>query len=479
MLVVLSDLHFVEEKSYYVEGVKKPITFSHNLSARQFRRLAIRLADEVKQNGVDHLDIVLAGDIFDLHRTAMWFTDNPTGERPYLPAAPDAVNDKLEALLLRIIEEIASNPKVSESLAQFRLWADGRYQDGNGNEQAFTVPVTLHHILGNHDRMGNATPAIRASIRRHLGLPNSSKPFERVLIFEREQTLVRHGQEYDKYNFAHDYSESDQYIPTHLPDSQYADPAFGDFVTIDIASRLPYEFMQYHGETAVANNRLLRHLYLRLLEFDDLRPMSAMFNYFMHMPDVWFEEEEMWDAITPVLIRMLEALHDDPFLHHWLKVYDKRWQLDVIDLVQTFLKLKGWRKTGLPMGAIEAISDKALASMHNTLGVETYAMREEGVKNGRFRFIVAGHTHNPQVSLIAHTSVGEQYYIDTGTWRHRILVTPNFKGFGRVKAITYVTIYGDSENLAKSIIPLRAASFDYWSGITERWDAEETAVTGL
>ena len=481
MLVVLSDLHFVEESSHYIEGVD-PLAYVHNLSKRPFQRLMIRLADEAVRNKVERLDFVLAGDIFDLHRTAMWFTDNQTGVRPYLPATPEAVNGELEALLLRIIEKIAAEPMVAGTLAVFRLLANGRYtiksSDGEEVELDFPVPVTIHHFVGNHDRMGNATPAIRNAIRRHLGLPQSGKPFERVLIFEREQTLVRHGQEYDRYNFAHDHSHG-QPIPTRLPDSQYADPAFGDFITIDVASRLPYEFRQYHGDDKIINDPMLRHLYKRLTGFDDLRPMGAMFNYFMHMPDVWFEEELVWQAIEPVLIRMLETLHDDPFLHRWLKVYDKRWQPDAVDAVQFLLKTKTWRLTGLPISAVQAASDAALSGAHNIMGAETYAMREEGVKNGRFRFIVAGHTHSPQVALIAHEAAGETYYVDTGTWRNRLPATPDFKGFGRLKALTYVTIYGDRENLAKSVLPLRAASFDYWSGMTERWDEELSAVSGI
>ncbi len=481
MLVVLSDLHFVEEESRYIKGTD-PLEYSHNLSARPFQRLMIRLADEAVRNSADHLDFVLAGDIFDLHRTAMWFTDNPTGERPYVAATPDAVNAELEALLLRIVDAIAAQPMVAETLAVFRLLVNGRYltKDENGKEveRPFPVSVTLHHILGNHDRMGNATPAIRNAIRGHLGLSASPEPFERVLIFEREQTLVRHGQEYDKYNFASDHSRGKP-IATHLPDKEYADPAFGDFITIDVASRLPYEFRQYHGEDKVSSDPMLCHLYKRLLGFDDLRPMGAMFNYFMYMSDVQFNEKAVWGAIEPVLVRMLDSLHNHPYLHSWLKKYDKRWQPDAVDAVQLLLKTKAWRMNGLPMGAIQMISDASLEETHNIMGAETYAVREEGVTNGRFRFVVAGHTHNPKVSLVAHGDAGEIYFVDTGTWRNRIPVTPDFKAFGQLKTLSYVTIYGDQENLAKSVLPLRAASFDYWSGMTERWDEELSAVSGI
>ena len=484
MLVVLSDLHFVEESSHYLEGAETlarlamPLRYSHNLPARPFQQLAIRLADEAVRNEADRLDLVLAGDVFDLHRTAMWFTDNPTNERPYGAATPDAVSPELEALLIRIIDAIAKEPMVAETLDVFKLLVNGRYRDQNDVVRKFPIPVTLHHILGNHDRMGNATPAIRQTIRGHLGLPASSKPFERVLVFENEQTLVRHGQEYDRYNFAHDHSKG-KAIATHLPDKQYSEPAFGDFITIDVASRLPYEFRKYHGEATIATTPMLRHLYLRLLEFDDLRPMAAMFNYFSHMPDEWFEQEEIWAAIEPVLKAMLTALHADSYLHEWLNIYDKRWKPDAIDAVQLFLKSKVWERTGVPINAIKKVSDLGLEGAHNIMGAETYAMREEGVKNGRFRFVVAGHTHQPKVSLIDHGKHGESYFIDTGTWRNRIPVTPDYQAFGRVKTLTYVTVYGGSEDLGSLAPSQKAASFDYWSGITERWAVSATSVSGI
>lgn len=484
MLVVLSDLHFVEESSHYLEGAETlarlaiPVRYSHNLPARPFQQLAIRLADEAVRNKAERLDLVLAGDVFDLHRTAMWFNDNPTNERPYVAATPEAVNPALEALLIRIIDAIAKESMVAETLDVFKLFANGRYRDQNNVLRKFPVPITLHHIVGNHDRMGNATAAIRKRIRHHLGLPEDVHPFEHVLIFEQEQTLVRHGHEYDRYNFAHDHSKGGS-IATNLAEKQYVAPAFGDFVTIDIASRLPYEFRAYHGEATIATTPLLRHLYLRLLEFDDLRPMAAMFNYFSHMPDEWFKEKEVWAAIEPVLMGMLDALYDDPYLQKWLSIYNKRWRLDEIDIIQLFLRLKVWRKVGVPINVVKKISDLGLKRARNKMGAETYAVREEGVKNGRFRFVVAGHTHQPNVSLLDHNNNKEYYFIDTGTWRNRIPVTADFKAFGRLKTLTYVTIYGGRENPGTNPTSAESASFDYWSGVTERWAVRKTAVSGI
>ena len=103
------------------------------------------------------------------------------------------------------------------------------------------------------------------------------------------------------------------------------------------------------------------------------------------------------------------------------------------------------------------------------------AKRELAISNGSARFIVAGHTHKPQVSLLDESLLhGEQYYIDTGTWRNVIMSAPSkdtFR-FGRVKALTYVVIYGFDEDPGKLASPngiAKRESFDFWSGYTQRY----------
>jgi hypothetical protein len=104
-------------------------------------------------------------------------------------------------------------------------------------------------------------------------------------------------------------------------------------------------FRRYHGDVNILTDQKLRSLYLRLLEFDDLRPTTAIFNYFVYAEGHLLDRKTAWQAIEPVVIVMLEELHSDPYLLAWLEKLDKRWCLDMIDAIQAVLAAKPWRWT--------------------------------------------------------------------------------------------------------------------------------------
>ncbi len=481
MLVVLSDLHFEEEAANQIlgDGSQPPLVFHRNLPAQPYRLLVSQMASEAKRNGARRLDLVLAGDIFDLHRTGLWFRENGSGLRPYVNTAE--VDVELEAMLLRIIRGISAEENVAEVLDVFRLLNEGKFVDAGGDEQPFPVPVQVHYVPGNHDRLANGTPAVRQAIRKALGMREHGALFPYVHINEAEQTLVRHGHEYDYTNFAVDHRDSERF-PVHLPAAQYQDPTIGDFVTVDVATRMPSMFRDYHGDGTILADQTLRTLYLRLLEFDDLRPLTAIFNFFVYADGLLINRDQAWKAVEPVVINLLEALHDDPYLLGWLERLDKKWCLDMIDAIQAVLAARPWRWTSqhVPIDLAEAIATRALKSTSQRPGVALYAARESTIRSGEHRFLVAGHTHKPQVALIANDHHGERYYVDTGTWRNRVPATPDYRQFGRLKTLNYVIIYGPHED--RNALPperMKIASFDYWSGMTQGWERDRLGIKSL
>jgi UDP-2,3-diacylglucosamine pyrophosphatase LpxH len=466
MLVVISDLHFREESSDHVGGNNQypPIVCWRNLPVLPYRRFIAVLAAEAVRNGTQRLDLALAGDIFDIHRTALWFGGQEQ-IRPYVKAS--AVSAPLEGRVLEILEAIASEDNVSETLAAFRLLANGRYWD-NG-ERDFPVPVRLHYVPGNHDRLANATPAIRRRLRALLGMPESGAPFPWVLALARERAVVRHGHQYDLYNFGADLRQTAE-IPLYLPEEHHEAATFGDFVTVDIASRLPFLFRQYHGDEALLSTPLLRTVYLRLLEFDDLRPQSAMLRFLLHMPEEGLTPQVVWRVIEPVLRQLLEAIHDDPYLHEWLRRLSSRAMIDAFDVVRLLLRRRLWRHTrSIPLWLVERFSQAALRRNAQAPAIEHLAVRERAILSGDYLFLVAGHTHAPRVSLLTADPLGERYYVDTGTWRNQIPAAPDFTSFGRLKSLTYAILYGPEEDLGRPPKAGKIASLDYWSGVTRRW----------
>lgn len=470
MLVVLSDLHFEEEASDIIPGddVHPPVIFSRNLPALPYRRLVAHLASEAVRNGATQLDLVLAGDIFDIHRTALWFAEDEfAGARPYTDNAE--VDTLLEGRIVQILEAIAAEETIAGVLAVLQKLTGGYYEDG-GEERPFPVPVHLHYIPGNHDRLVNATPTTRRAARRLLGLPDSPAPFPYALPVERERVLVRHGHEYDPYNFSHDLSGWPD-IPVHLPEEYYRRPTFGDFVTVDIASYLPHLFRQHHGDSAILRDEALRAVYLRLLEFDDLRPQSAMLHFLLSISETKLDAGMVWSLLEPVLRRLLENIHRHPFLREWLRRLNRPWHIDVVDFMRILLGVRIWR-WGIPFWLARWLSRKALQRHAAMPDTERMAVRERGVRQGDYYFLLAGHTHTPRVNLLHADSLGERYYVDTGTWRNQVPASPDFTDFGRLKALTYIIIYGPDEDKGRPPQPDKRLSFDFWTGFTQRWRRE-------
>lgn len=476
MLVVISDLHFEEEKSRNIagQGVHEPIEVPRNIHLKAFTKIFSRLDERARRDGAKKMDLVLAGDIFELHRTALWFRDNPQDVRPYVSATE--VEADLEAKLLALLQAIneASSAPRQVLAALRRLIQEGRYVDESGQDRAFPVLVQMHYIPGNHDRLTNSTPAVRRAVRELLGLPPSDAAFPHVLTFDEERTLIRHGHEYDYLNFSQDYREVDE-LPLHLPEEAYDGATFGDFVAVEVASRISEVYREHHGDTNILGDPLLRQVYERILEFDDLRPQHAMPNYLLYIPTSGYTPERIWrDALKPVLQKLLGDIHDHPFLTYWLDKWDKKMWPDLIDLAQGALALRVWdwqvwNWMVLSLNNVQRLSERLLRAYKEASGPERMALREETVRSERHLFVVGGHTHKPAVELIGHRPASEQYYVNTGTWRQQLPAAPDFKSFGRVKTLTYAVLYGPDEDRGTPPVNNKIASLDYWSGVTRRW----------
>lgn len=472
MLVVISDMHFEEERSDYIEGEGVTVGFSRNTPGHEYYALGSALASEARRNGAQKMDLVLAGDLFDLHRTTLWFEGENRHARPYVPDAE--VDASVEAKILEIISAIVAEPDVEESFAALRLLASGRYREdagGEGEEREFPIPVEVHYIPGNHDRLTNATPAIRRRVRGLLGLGEGEQPFPYSVFFDNPRVLVRHGHEYDPYNHSVDHTLTDR-LPVHLPDEEYENPSFGDFITTEVAVRFPKVLRRVYGDGEILKSRILATIYRRLLEFDDLRPQSALLNFLLSIPDEDVPEGEVWSVLSRVARQILEEIHDNPFLRGELRKMNKKGPHPV-DAVEAYLNLKAWRP-GIPLTAARLYTRYAV-SEETSGGPAVMAARESVVQDGSVRFVIAGHTHHPQVALLAAGRHGGSYYVDTGTWRNRIPATPLYDGFGRLRTTTYAIIYRSDENAEDGPGPggLKTESFSYWSGFSQTWSEEE------
>jgi hypothetical protein len=261
-------------------------------------------------------------------------------------------------------------------------------------------------------------------------------------------------------------------VPLAIPETEYEAPGFGEFITVEVASQLPVLFRAKYGDAPILSTNSLRELYLRLLQFDDVRPQSALVDFLLATPGTGLDEDGLWGLLSPVVKDLLDRIHGQPSLSFALstvrKLVGTRW----VVFVKLLLALKVW-KAGLPFWLVRAIANKARATGGaSSSGLVATVQKEAVLGHADVRAVIAGHTHEPQVALLGSRGDVQQYYIDTGTWRTRIPSTPNERAFGRLKALTYVVAYGTNENrtrLAAQPGAVKIWSFDYWSGFTQWW----------
>ncbi len=485
MLVIISDIHLEEEVSRDIEDVDNPANSIHitrNVNPKAFDQVFTQWHEQAARTGIQQMDLVLAGDIFEMHRTALWFSGEA---RPYVDANEATIKpgSPLELKILEILNAInAPDSDPGKVLELIRKLGAGEYMVEKHGERFYIPPenIHIHYCPGNHDRMANGTPAIRKKVRQMLGMGDSDARFPHYLEFEKERTLVRHGHEYDHFNFGADLREQIEKKKgaIHIDDADYDKPTFGDFVTVDIASRLSYQFRQHHGDSQILTNSTTRSAYERIIEFDDLRPQMAGISFLMrpYVGRSQRDKGEEWNRLFgPVLSTLLDDVHEDPFLTQELKELDK-FGPDFIDIIQAAIRFHAWRAIDESYTTIEKLAGMGERAHGKGSTPELYAAREPKILNGSgdpINFVVGGHTHRPTAEFIG-AGRGEQFYLNTGTWRRRIFSNADYSDFGRVKSLTYIMIYGPDEDKGSGGNQEKLVSFDLWSGMTERWFKPET-----
>ena len=444
MLVVLSDLHFSEAQSTRIGD----LTFNKNLLPEIYQSYLNEINQIAVSNQIPHVDFVLAGDIFEITRSALWF-DGP--HRPYVDNREVEPGSALEAKTLQILDAIAEEDKVRETLLLFRTI-----------EERIDVDVQVHYILGNHDRLLNATPALRRKARSLLGLGGGEVPFDHQYIYRdgngKSFCLVRHGHEYDPMNFSLD-THAMEVIPTDFPEEVYGNAPLGDVVTIEFGAALPFYFVEHYGEDRILSNPILMALYQRLMAFDDVRPASALLSYLFSTPGV--PKKQTWEFMQPCFTQTINSLSKIE------RVYKEIDETASIKKSQRLL-LGGVLnadilKNGIPYWTVKQLM-KQVSKKIKLNSQAKWAKREALIQNPETgcKCVIGGHTHIPEVSLLSARQGDEHYYINTGTWRNVVPATKDFKNFGKLNATTKVLVFHAGEVPAQDGVP--QWSFQYLSG---------------
>ncbi len=480
MLAIVSDLHLQHTSDDAVRycgdgGEVVECGVRRNVSPNALRRWFSMIHDAVLRQNVDHVELVLAGDIFELHRTPHWFINNPNDVRP-TDEDPGPDGGPLCQRVLAILDAIeADNRTFFRVLGRFVNEAMHLTRAGV-QRLPMGTRIEVHFIPGNHDRLANMWPSVRKRVRQLLSMPASDEPFPHALrrpnhAAAAAQTpalshararelgygvVVRHGHEFDRWNFA---SETDYGRAVHADDATYARPCLGDAMCVDIALRCAVAFRAlYATELRIpgsAGDRY-RRLYLALLEFDDVRPAGALFDYLAQQRSKLGGDPLA--LLRPVILDIFTQVCGDAFfVREAQRLGVGAWFTDPI----ASLVLKGI--THLP--SRWAVS---LPFAWPFRGAETeckpaeLAQYEPGLQDGSIDTVVAGHTHFPdQVPIRGRRKRRvDSFFLDSGTWRASILYGPGER-FGRICGHTVVFCFSGGEHKRDGSEGRR---FETWTG---------------
>lgn len=451
VIVVVSDLHLQHTTEDVIrrregDGVTE-CGVRRNVTAGALRLLFAEVAENVARSGAARVELVLAGDIFELHRSPAWFFGG-SGLRPFTSA--DQAPSELEAKVMAILSAIgAENRGFFELLGQVVKTGSCSYDDAGGT-LSIGAPIRVHYIPGNHDRLANGWPQVRAWVRELLCIEGTATaPFPHVLDFSDGYGVrVRHGHEYEPANFGGSWRPGSE--PAR---SDYAAPTLGDYATIDLAARLAVSFRAHYArelrQPGLAGE-LYRKLYLSLTEFDDVRPASALPGY---LADAVGNVGTVGFAILRPILRGAfdTARADDFFIEQARRLgIGKYFEGPLGELFDQ--AIRNLSPAWLPrlMAAMAQESETAEPPA-------TWAAREAGVVDGDVQVVIAGHTHKPgHVALPAPGAAA--CFIDSGTWRTRI--DEGVGGaFGRLRSYTMVFCYHPSERRGDE-----QRRFETWTG---------------
>jgi len=464
MLVVVSDLHLqhvsADSIRYVRDGVVREAGVRRNVTPGAIQMLLADVHARARRSLATTVELVLAGDIFELLRTPLWFSGEVADVRPMASdLGADSPRNPLCAKVHEVLEAIVEDNKgIFPVLARF-VREGTLERKGHVLSLDAGTTVKVHYIPGNHDRLINAWPSVRRRVREILAMDPSDAPFPHTVDRPKDtgyRVRVRHGHEYDRWNIGVPVTFGK---PIELTDDQYLAPCSGDYVTLEIATRLCVGFRALHGQalrSADERGTHMRDFYNALVEFDDVRPPTLLLKYLESR--LGNMGSELFELLRPLLLDLYFTALDSPFFRdmaHRMEVL-KFFQEPVVTIVREALQ-------SLSPTSLESLVQRlrAMDTSGDTDRGAAMASREEGIQEGLYDIIVAGHTHHPdQVPLPnGNKSNREVFFLDSGTWRSTIRVGIG-DSFGRMRAYTMVMCYSDEEcqNMADG------RRFETWTG---------------
>jgi hypothetical protein len=452
MLVAVSDWHLTDGTCLATAAAGSVRIFAERLGDLA---LAASWRTDGRYRPVERIDLVLLGDSLDLLASSRWLN---TPARPWHDPRDPAV---VEATAGIVGDVLAHNEPL---LGMLRLLAsdDGLrlpYGDYNGRpidgSPGQPVPVRIHYMVGDHDRLLHAAgpeyDALRRQVAGHLALstrtdlPFAHDPQEDEALLEilrAHRVWARHGDVFDPLCGGTEEGEAtlEEVLAIELATRFRAD------IEAELGDQLPPA-----ARAGIAEIGHLRPILLVPAWLDGLLARTC--------PDAGMRSflRRRWDETAEACLAMDVAAHGTMARRHDLR--------DAMARALLFARrpASGWAEKVAAW----------LSSLRGTSGDSyvVHALAEPEFRNRRARHVVYGHTHHAEIApLEASHADGyalPQIYFNTGTWRrvyrptHSPAVEREFVGH---ETLNLLAFYQGDEREGRR--------FETWSGTLAVGSAE-------
>lgn len=420
MLVVISDLHFVDGTAG-----------EHDVPPRAFETVFLSHIETLaKRNNVKKIKILLLGDIIDLLRTTKWLEidpdDRPWGKNGLRDAIEfdPLVGSRTEQKCYEILSDI-----IRRNCRTFRLFRKLKKKLGDHG----VGDVQIIYLPGNHDRLVNIYPRIRCLTQKILGIAvnggtvdgfsENNWHFRNAYADKEHSVFARHGHEFDPVNYG--CCDKDSLIGhSRVP--------IGDVITTEIAVKIASLLLHILDELPESDER--EEIKQIIFGLDNIRPWTSIPGYLVSKLK---GNEVMRVGVKRALLTTLGSFLRIPLVREWL------WNNKSRAIRQVWSCVQGaWSPW---------VSDTSSKDRYATSAYQDYVEGED-----TFRFVVYGHTHSQEEIPLDLQGEKESFYINTGTWRSVIEPTLQGKDYASFKTMTYAVFYKSGER--------RADLFDIWTG---------------
>lgn len=479
MLIVISDLHFVDETAG-----------KHNLQYGAFEDVFLSdVAAFVKdKKDIKEVKILLLGDIVDLLRSEQWFaiaeSDRPWGKNGLQDIPNPRSGSATEKKCLEILGEtvdgdlaqddppasLDKNTILYRNWKPFKLFREFKSRLKERTEK--DVGVEIIYTPGNHDRLCNLYSSVRSGLKKMLGLTINADTatgdiakewrYKYEFISSDYGVCARHGHQFDENNYAESNAE-ESVRNLQVP--------IGDVMTTEFAVKIPYMLESLRKEYTDIAKEDFDELVEHAKDIDNIRPLSKVVEW-MHYRIKSEDDARVRGVLDRAFKQVVKEFLDIDFVRN-SKTY-KNALLHILSnpLASWFAKgLIGLLVSENVLPVLMGMSDEPENPEKSTLAIAAY--KEPIWRNDdKIQFILYGHTHAPlQMPLDIKKGAKEKevIYLNTGTWRNRIIKTMELDqppDFIELKVMTYGIFYRRDEDTGWK--EPGTVSFDVWTGAKKK-----------